>query len=69
MFIHVDSEDPHQTGWMPRLICLPWAQRSFVGFVIRQLKCVRFIYIPVFITGLPYHSLEKSKSLKNFRNI
>ena len=30
------SEDSDQNGWMPRLICLCWANSHFVGFVMRR---------------------------------
>ena len=38
MFLHEDSEDSDQTGWMPRLICV-FAGRTcvFVNFVMRGL--------------------------------
>ena len=36
-FLHADSEDSNQTGWMPRLICLRWAHIYFVGFVMSRL--------------------------------
>ena len=32
MFLHADSEDSDQTGWMHRLICLRWAQWPFCWF-------------------------------------
>ena len=32
VFLHVDSKDTDQTGWMPRLICLRWAHFSFCRF-------------------------------------
>ena len=40
-FLHADSEDSDQTGWMPRLIWV-FAGRTchFVGFVMRWLKCL-----------------------------
>ena len=31
-FLHADSEDSDQTGWMPRLICLHWAHMPFCCF-------------------------------------
>ena len=39
-FLHADSEESDQTGWMPRLIWV-FAGRTchFVGFVMKQLKC------------------------------
>ena len=39
-FLHADSEDSDQTGWMPRLIRV-FAGRTchFVGFVMRWLIC------------------------------
>ena len=36
-FLHADSEDSDQTGWMPRLICLSWVHMPFVGFVMSWL--------------------------------
>ena len=38
-FLHADSEDSDQTGWMPRLTWV-FAGRTchFVGFVMRRLK-------------------------------
>ena len=32
MFLHADSEDSDQTGWMPRLMNLCWVHRSFCWF-------------------------------------
>ena len=46
-FLHVDSKDSDQTGWMPRLIWV-FAGRTchFVGFVMRLLKfCQTFCII------------------------
>ena len=38
-FLHADSEDSDQTGWMTRLIWVfAIAHSHFVGFVMRQLK-------------------------------
>ena len=39
-FLHADSEDSDQTGWMPMMIGV-FAGRTchFVGFVMRWLKC------------------------------
>ena len=38
MFLHADSEDSDQTGWMPRLIWVfAGCNGYFVGFVMRQL--------------------------------
>ena len=31
-FLHEDSKDSDQTGWMPRLICLRWAHMPFCWF-------------------------------------
>ena len=36
-FLHADSEDSDQTGWMRRLISLRWAHSHFVGFVVLRL--------------------------------
>ena len=37
-FLHADSEDSDQTGWMPRLILsLRWAHMPFCWFDMRQL--------------------------------
>ena len=39
MFLHANSEDSDQTGWMPRLIgVFAVCTGHFVGFVMRQLK-------------------------------
>ena len=44
MFLHTDSEDSDQTGWMPRLIgVIAGRTGHFVGFVMRQL-----VRIPVY---------------------
>ena len=50
-FLHADSEDSVQTGWMPRLIWV-FAGRTgyFVGFVMRRL-----IYTTS--TGLKYYKI------------
>ena len=38
MFLHADSEDSHQTGRMPRLICFFTGRNGhFAGFVLRRL--------------------------------
>ena len=38
-FLHADSENSDQTGWMPRLIWVFAGRRChFVGFVMRRLK-------------------------------
>ena len=44
-FLHADSEDSDQIGWMPRLIWV-FAGRTghFVGFVTRRLKCSIYIH-------------------------
>ena len=43
-FLHADSEDADQTGWMPRLICVFAGHTChFVGFVMRRLKCINNI--------------------------
>ena len=37
-FLHADSDDSDQTGWMPRLIWVfPGCTRHFVGFIMRCL--------------------------------
>ena len=39
-FIHADSEDSDQTGWMPRMIWVIAGRTCyFVGFVTRRLIC------------------------------
>ena len=46
-FLHADSQDSDQTGWMPRLIWV-FAGRTFhfVGFVMRWFSyLVKFLYI------------------------
>ena len=55
MFLHVDSEDTDQAGWMPRLIWI-FAGRTghFVGFVMRQLICCQQIEL---------HATDYCKSL------
>ena len=40
-FLHVDSKDSDQTGWMPRLIWVfAGCTCNIVGFVTRRLKCL-----------------------------
>ena len=40
MFLHADSEDSDQTGWMLRLTCVFTGRTDhFVGFVMRWLIC------------------------------
>ena len=42
MFLHVDSEDSDQTGWMPRLIwVLAGRTGHFAGFIMRWLILVQ----------------------------
>ena len=50
MFLHADSEDSDQTGWMPRLIWVfAGLKGNFVGFVMRQLRCKALAYQPTAI--------------------
>ena len=70
MFLHAESEDSDQTGWMPRLI-LVFAGRTghFVGFVMRWFifKCLVEMkrgrsclkYRELTFIHLPYHSFFK----------
>ena len=53
-FLHTDSEDSDQTGWMPRLIWV-FAGRTchYVGFVTRRLKFGCWFW---FWRFLSYHS-------------
>ena len=45
MFLHADSEDSDQTGWMPRLIrVLAGHTGHFVGFVVWRLIFFSFDY-------------------------
>ena len=39
------SEDPDQTGRMPRLIWVGWALAHLVGFVMSQLKCFCSLFL------------------------
>ena len=43
-FLHTDSEDSDQTGWMPRLIWVfDGCTGHFVGFVMRRLKYILYM--------------------------
>ena len=58
-FLHVDSEDSDQTGWMPRLIWV-FAGLSchFVGFFMRRLILIRPGSHPVNDFACPAKSVE-----------
>ena len=45
-FLHADSENSYQTGWMPRLICLHWAHMRFCWFC-RVLAVILWVLIGI----------------------
>ena len=51
---HADSEDSDRIGWMPRLIWV-FAGRTchFVGFVMRRLKCQKWLFHGGTLTKYP----------------
>ena len=68
-FLHTDSENSDQTGWMPRLIrVFARHTRHFVGFVMLQLISMRTDHIlgchyyHIFCMFLNFHSGESLSS-------
>ena len=49
-FLHADSEDSDQTGWMPRLICLCWAHMPFCWFCHEAAQMRKANHESVFAT-------------------
>ena len=45
-FLHADSEDSDQNGWMPRLICLRWAHKPLCWFCHQAAHSLFVCYVP-----------------------
>ena len=68
-FLHLDSKDSDQTGWMLRLICLSWVHMPFCKFCHAQAHFSMKTYVVLLIRStLPGTSNECPQHMFSWRN-
>ena len=68
-YLHANSKEPDQTGWMSRLICLCW-ECHFVGFVSSLLIFLCFlnrIYIKK-VRKFPEYGVDINMDKRSLKN-